>query len=240
VKHPMASLKNAKDYFSELPAQLDEYLDDVHRQALADLLAAIDQFFNIVASINMQASEDHIISGTEATDIGEHGFVMLLKLIDLLDRLDLPHKRREVEQVSLIFARWTIRYHGRIRHLEPIVNACAQLANILQDKKALKTLYDLMTQVADSCTTEIKQDLEAGDQLRPWRLLHINRSIVATRTHDPDIMKSAFDELLVYLPHEADGFFAEGMKEMEALDYPTHVRNLMEFYYSQKPSVSMH
>jgi len=236
----MASLKDAKNYFIELPTQLDEYLDDVHRQALSELLAAIDQFFNIVASINMQANEDHIISSTEATDIGEHGFVLLLKLIDLLDRLDLPHKRREVEQVSLIFARWTIRYRGQINHLEPIVNACAQLANILQDKKALKTLYELMTRVADSCTTEIRQDLEAGNQLRPWRLLHINRSIVATRTHDPEIMKTAFDELLVYLPHEADGFFAEGMKEMDALDYPTHVRNLMEFYHSQKPSISMH
>ncbi len=236
----MASLKDAKNYFIDLPAQLDEYLDGAHRQALSDLLEAIDQFFNIVASINMQASEDHIISSTEATDIGEHGFVLLLKLIDLLDRLDLPHKRREVEQVSLIFARWTIRYRGQIRHLEPIVNACAQLANILQDKKSLKTLYELMTRVAESCTTEIRQDLEAGNQLRPWRLLHINRSIVATRSHDPDIMKTAFDELLVYLPQEADGFFAEGMKEMEALDYPTHVRNLMEFYYSQKPSVTLH
>ncbi len=82
-----------------------------------------------------------------------------------------------------------------------------------------------MTQVADSCTSEIQQDLEPNDQLRPWRLLHINRSIVATRTHDPEIMKKAFDELLTYLPHEADIFFAEGMKEMDALDYPAHVRN---------------
>ena len=240
MKHPMASLKDAKNYFIELPVQLDEYLDDAHRQALAELLTAIDQFFNVVASINMQANEDHIINSTEATDIGEHGFVLLLKLIDLMDRLDLPHKRREIEQVSLIFARWTIRYRGQIRHLEPIVNACAQLANILQDKKALKTLYTLMSRVAESCIPEIRQDIESGNELRPWRLLHINRSIVATRTHDPEIMKTAFDELLVYLPHEADGFFAEGMKEMEALDYPTHVRNLMEFYYSQKPSFSVH
>jgi len=240
VKYPIASLKDAKDYFFDLPEQIDEHLDEKHRPPFVELMDAIDQFFNIVASINMQASDDHIITGREATDIGEHGFVLLLRLIDLMDKIDLPHRRKEIEQISLIFARWVLRYHGQITHLEPIVNACAQLANILQDKGALKILYNLMTQVADGCVTEIKQDLDAANQLRPWRLLHINRCIVATRSHDPDIMKAAFTELLVYLPNEADDFFAEGMKEMDALDYPRHVRDLMEFYYLQKPPVSMH
>ena len=240
MKHPMASLKEAKDYFSELSTALNAQLDEVHRKALDELLLAIDQFFDIAASINMQALDDHFINDSEATEIGEHGFILLLKLIDLMNQLDLPHKRKEIEQVSLIFARWTIRYNGRIKYLEPIVNACAQLANILQDKEALKTLFNLMTEIADSCTAEIKQDLEAPNNMRPWRLLHINRSIVATRTHDPDIIKAAFDELLMYLPHEANGFFAEGMKEMEALNYPAHVRTLMEFYYSQKAGVSLH
>lgn len=240
MKHPMASLKEAKDYFSELSTALNTQLDETHRKVLDDLLIAIDQFFNIAASINMQALDDHIINDSEATEIGEHGFTLLLKLIDLMNKLDLPHKRKEVEQVSLIFARWTIRYNGRINHLQPIVNACAQLANILQDKEALKTLFNLMTEIADNCSTEIKQDLEASDSMRPWRLLHLNRSIVATRTHDPDIMRAAFDELLMYLPHEADGFFAEGMKEMEALNYPAHVRTLMALYHSHKPTVSLH
>ena len=241
MNSPIASLKEAKDYFAELPAQIESHLDDSHRQPFAELMEAIDQFFKVLASINMQASENHVISSTEATDIGEHGFVLLLKTINLMEKLDLPEKRKEIEQISLILARWIIRYRGRIIHLEPVVNACAQLANLLQDKKALKVLSSLMTQIVDGCTTEVKQDLEAFDyQYRPWRLLHINRGIVATRSQDPEIMKKAFDELLVYLPHEADGFFAEGMKEMDALDYPPHVRNLMEFYYTQKPSMGLH
>jgi len=241
LKNPIASLKEAKDYFAQLPAQIDAHLDDAYRQPFAHLMDAFDQYFNILASINIQASENHVINSTEATDIGEHGFVLLLQTIDLMDKLDLPHKRKEIEQVSLIFARWILRYRGRIVHLEPIVNACAQLANILQDKNALKVLYSLMEQIADSCTTEIKQDLDADyHQLRPWRLLHINRSIVATRSHDPEMMRKAFDELRAQLPQEADGFFAKGMQEMEALDYPPHVRNLMEFYHTQKPSLSFH
>ena len=241
MKNPIASLKEAKDYFVELPTQIDSRLDDAYRLPFAHLMDAFDQYFNILASINIQASENHVISSTEATDIGEHGFVLLLQTIDLMDKLDLPHKRKEIEQVSLIFARWILRYNGRIVHLEPIVNACAQLANLLQDKNALKVLYGLMTQIADSCTTEIKQDFGADHhQLRPWRLLHINLCIVATRSHDPEMMRKAFDEMLVQLPQEASGFFAEGMKEMEALNYPPHVRNLMEFYHTQKPSLNIH
>jgi hypothetical protein len=53
-------------------------------------------------------------------------------------------------------------------------------------------------------------------------------------------MKQAFDEFLIYLPQQATGFFAEGMKEMDALDYPPHVRKVMEFYFHQKPSVRVH
>jgi len=41
----------------------------------------------------------------EATEISDYGFVLLLKLVDLMERLDMPHKRREIEQISLVIAR---------------------------------------------------------------------------------------------------------------------------------------
>lgn len=240
MNQPIASLKDARNYIVTLPDLIDEYLDEPTKKSLMELMQGFEQFFDIVASINMQASEDHVISPREATDIGNHGFMLILNVIELMNHLDLPHRRKEAEQISLILARWILRYHGRIQHLEPIVNACAQLANILQDKSALVALYNLMTQIIDSCSNDIKQDFDPGNQMRPWRLLHINRSIVATRSHSPDIMKTAFDELLIYLPNEAKGFFAEGMKEMVALDYPAHVRKVMEYYYQREPAVSLH
>lgn len=240
MSQSIASLKDARVYIANLPEIIDEYLNASLRKSLAELILGFEQLFDIVASINMQASEDHIISPREATEIGNHGFGLILKLIELMSHLDLPHRRKEVEQISLILARWILRYHGRINHLEPIVNACAQLANIIHDKDTLITLYDLMTQIIDSCSSDIKQDLDPCNQMRPWRLLHINRSIVATRSQRPDIMKTAFDELLIYLPNEANGFFAEGMKEMAAMDYPPHVREVMESYYQRKPAVSLH
>ena len=236
----MASMKDARDYLIELPQRLDEFLDDDYRRGLAQLIDRFEEFFNVVASINLRASDDKRIEPDEATGIGDHGFILLLKLIDLMERLDLPHRRKEIEQISLIFARWTMSYGGTINFLEPVVNAIAQLANLMQEKQSLLALSEVIAEVVEHCSPELKLDEDDTEESRPWRLLHINRGIVATRTHDLEIMKQAFDEFLIYLPHEAQGFFAEGMREMEALDYPPHVRKVMEFYYQQKPSVSLH
>ena len=237
---PMVSLKDARSYLLELPHQLDEFLGDDYRKGLTNLLHKFEEFFNAIASINLRAGDDNIIEPGEATEISDYGFVLLLKLIDLMERLDLPHKRREIEQIPLVFVRWTVSYRGTINHLEPLVNAIAQLANLMQDKKSLLALSELIAEIVDHCSVELKQDNENGEEFRPWRLLHINRGIVATRSHDLDIMKHAFDELLAYLPTEAPGFFAEGMKEMEALDYPLHVRKVMEHYFTRAPSISLH
>jgi len=237
---PMVSLKDARDYLLNLPRQLDEFLDDDYRRGLENLLAKFEEFFNIVASVNLRANEDKMIEPSEATEISDYGFVLLLKLVDLMERLDLPHKRKEIEQVSLVFARWTISYNGTINYLDPVVNAIAQLANLIQEREALLALSDLIADIVDHCSLELKKDQGDSEELRPWRLLHINRGIVATRTHDLDTMKQAFDEFLIYLPQEATGFFAEGMKEMDALDYPPHVRKVMEFYFNQNPSIRVH
>lgn len=236
----LASLDDAREYFQQLPEQLDDYFDDAYRKAFDQLMQALKQFFDVAATVNHQASEDHIISRAEATDIGEHGFTLLLKLINLMEKLDLPHKRKEIEQISLIFARWIIHYHGRLNHIDPIVNAFAHSANNMQDIDSLTALVELMSMVVDASSDVIKHDLETSNLYRPWRLLHINRSIVATRTHDTAIMKKVFDEMIFYLPQDAASFFTEGMEEMDALNYPDNVRQLIEEYYLHQPKINLH
>jgi hypothetical protein len=61
----------------------------------------------------------------------------------------------------------------------------------------------------------------------------LNRSIVATRSHNTDLMEQAFTELSRHLPEDAGHFFTEGMQQMDALDYPEHVRRLMACYHRQ-------
>ncbi len=228
------SLKDARYYLQQLPEQLEELLDEDYRNGLTRLLEKFEEFFKITASANMRASEGKSLSREEATEVSDFGFQSLLRLIDLMDRLDLPHKRREIEQLSLIFVRWTVSFHGTINYLEPLVNAIAQLANLLREKEALLTLSDLIAEIVDHCSDELKQDPTDESGARPWHLLHLNRGIIVTRTHDLSAMKHAFDEFLIYLPQEAPGFFAEGMKEMEAVGYPQQVRKVMETYHAQK------
>lgn len=236
----LASLQDARDYFNRLPQQLETYFDEAYQAAFDQLMQALDQFFDVAKTIDQQASDDHLISQREATEIGDHGFVLLLKLIDLMEKLDLPHKRQEIEQISLIFARWIIQHKGQLKHIEPVVNAFAHSANSMQEKQSLLALVELMSLVVDASADDIKHDLDSNNLYRPWRLLHINRGIVATRTHDEVIMRKVFDEMMFYLPQDASSFFSEGMQEMDALDYPPNVRKIIEEYYLHPPRLKLH
>ena len=82
------------------------------------------------------------------------------------------------------------------------------------------------------CTYRFTKALVAS-RGRPWRVLLLNRGIVATRSHDPSTMEEAFTFLIRHLPEDAAQFFAAGMQQMEALNYPAHVRQVMEKYHRQ-------
>lgn len=236
----LASMNDAREFFRRLPNQLEEYFDADYQSAFNHLMGATEEFFDVALTIDHQAEEDHVISAKEATDIGEHAFILLLKLIDLMEKLDLPHKRRELEQVSLIFARWVIQYNGQLNHIEPMTNAFAHSANNMTDKRSLHALVELMSLVVNACSASIKHDLESSSLYRPWRLLLINRSIVATRTHDLDLIRRVFDDMVFYLPQDAASFFSEGMDEVDSLDYPAEVQELIEQYFYNQPRLHIH
>lgn len=61
----------------------------------------------------------------------------------------------------------------------------------------------------------------------------MNYSIIATRTHNLYLMDSAFKTLLQCFPESASGIFKQGMSKMVRLNYPQHVRVIMEIYNVQ-------
>jgi hypothetical protein len=101
-------------------------------------------------------------------------------------------------------------------------------------------MAEFMGHAIRAASALIKQDLEKNNPGRPWRLLHLNRGIVATRSHNPALMEEVFEELVRELPEEAPGFFAEGMQQMEALNYPPHVRKVMGRYFAKWTRPRMH
>jgi hypothetical protein len=44
-------------------------------------------------------------------------------------------------------------------------------------------------------------------------------------------MEPVFDQLVHNIPEDASMFFEQGMQQMEELDYPSNVREVMNRYY---------
>jgi len=163
--------------------------------------------------------------------LGDHGIDLLAHLAALAGTLLVPRKARAIEELALPFACWIARHGGEIGYLEPVVNGAAHLANRLVRPSELGQLYGLLTEVIDAVDPRLSQDLGFADPSRPWRVLLLNRAIVATRSHQPALMEEAFEAVIEYLPNDAPTFFRQGMEQMEVLNYPPQVRDLMQGFY---------
>lgn len=209
------------------PALLEEALHQ-----LLDIIARVES--DARATDSDRRGKTHAPRGARAPDItelGEYSIGLLLELEHWLQRLQLDESLPRLAEVQLALALWIARQGGELLTLEPVVDALAQFANRTLDPEQLRELFDYMGEIVEAVAPAIRQDLEKTHPGRPWRVLHLNRAIVATRSHDPAAIQEAYDRLAELLPEDAPRFFAEGMEQMEALDYPPHVRSLVESYY---------
>lgn len=204
------------------------------------LTEAIEQFLSIIERVDREEGKIGPIARDDATQLGDYGITLIADLAAWAEQLELPVPRQDLELVTLAAADWIVRHDGQIRTLDPVVNALAGLANRLHEPATLEPLTAMMGRVAHAAAHLIKQDLEKNNPGRPWRVLHLNRGIVATRTHNPALMEQVFDELVRCLPEDAAAFFAEGMQQMEQLNYPPHVRQVMNRYFDRWTRPRMH
>jgi hypothetical protein len=162
--------------------------------------------------------------------LGDRGMDLIGRLTALAGRLRLPQHARQVESLALPLAVWIARRGGELGYLAPVANAAAALANSLREPAELAALYGLLTEVVDAVSPKVAQDSDAADATRPWRVLLLNRAIVATRSHRPDLIDPAFAAVVEALPGDAPEFFREAMGQMDALNYPPHVRAMVQHY----------
>lgn len=224
ARHQQVSAEIVTSYESRAPLVTDQVTP-------SQLAEAIEQFFTVATRLDREQGETGVIIKDDVSQIGDYGLQLLTDLARWAQQLALDSARREIALVSLGAADWVIRHQGEIRAPELVVDALADVANATQDPETLKQLEQFMTATLQALTAFIRQDLEKTNPGRPWRVLHVNRAIVATRTHDPDTMTRVFDEFVQALPEAAPQFFAEGMLQMSKLNYPQHVRSVMEKYY---------
>lgn len=229
-----ADLAYLRDQLSELAATLQERWESMTTgdddsdspRLIGDASTQLLDMLNL--STRGQTSTS--IKPTEITALGEYGLHLFADLETMAARLESPEIQARIEQLTLPFALWIARHGGEIRNLAPAVNALAQLANRASEPREMASLYAQCCELIDAASPACEEGRIENDH--PWRLLLLNRAIVATRSHKPELMNAAFDAVVEQLlPADAQRFFSEGMEQMSALDYPDHVREVMKRYY---------
>jgi hypothetical protein len=224
-----ARLLNAEARHPSLPQ------DDTGSAAL--LIEAMQKVFQLLKRVlgaprDAQNQDKQTERTQDMHELGDYGFNLLSDLATLAARHGEPALSHEFEGVCLPLAVWIARQGGSLSTLEPIVNALAYQANTLREPRELQRLYETVGEIQDAVTPLVQKDLEKSNPNRPWRILLLNRAIIATRSHRPELMETAYENLVMHLPEEAPRFFREGMQQMVALDYPQPVRKVVEKYYN--------
>ncbi len=237
-------LKDIQSLFGSISTQLDSSALASRaspKQSGKELLSSFQQFLSIVHHIESSENQSGPdISIDELTEIGELGLQLLQQINNLLRPQQKADLSQTVNDITLGVTHWILNKGGRIGLLEPIVDAIAARANSTSNQRTLSQMVDFMNRLTAACADIIKHDLEMGNPGRPWLLLQINRGIAATRSHDTQSMIQVFDELLVAIPQEAPRFFAEGMREMDAQNYPDFVHDVMTEYYEKHSEARGH
>jgi len=201
-------------------------------QQTLKVIEALRQNFQIMLRLTSDVERDKqlAMSADEVSKIGDYALNLLDEISVNCASRGLQDQMLELHRLSLPVAIWLKNHGGKINKLDIIVNAIASYANTLKDYQQLELLCELIGHVVDAIDSSIKQDLEATNPMRPWRILNLNWGIVATRTHNTKMMQQVFDQLIKNIPADTQQFFNEGMQQMDALDYPAAVREVMQKY----------
>ncbi len=232
---PAEYRKTLADVFAEIALAKDVVDRLPEGDDIPTLLEAMQNGVQVLERSQPQ-SGDHGQSALEPADItqiGEYMLAVLDQLLSLSYAAQLHETAQRISGLSIPLGVWVSRSGGEIDNLAPVVDGFAAQANLLRDPEELKLMVAAMAEVAEATSDVIKADLDNSNQGRPWRVLLLNRCIVATRTLDATLMEAAFADLETYLPNDAPTFFKEGMEQMHIIGYPDHVREVMSKYHDR-------
>ena len=213
-------------YFQELLASLKEGsqpLDNKTNTAVERLIKILD----------IHQADATGLSEDELTEIGDLGMYLLDSLLESSNTT--TEQQSLFNYIALAFSFWIARNKGTLRQIDHAVNALAQVANSLHDKVILEALFEAAAFILLQTDEAIKTPADSLTQGDPWYALNMNFGIVATRTHTPELMESAYETLIYNYPDSAPGFFKQTMTEMVRLGYPQHVRTVVERYHERYP-----
>jgi hypothetical protein len=201
----------------------------------AEIVTSLQQLKDIVQN---SAEQPGKLAASEVTEIGEFTMQLLSDTSQTLQRLNDIDLQQLNGILAVSIALWVGAQGGQINMLEPLVDTLAWLANQLDDEQSLAELSKILGDLMNTCSLAITSDLDNTNPGRPWRILNINRGIVATRSHNTELIRDAYETLIKNLPQDAAGFFTQGLSEMDRVGYPDHVREVVQEYADKHSSTS--
>jgi hypothetical protein len=226
------------------PAVTDGAEPDLN--SLKNLVAAMDQAIDVIARADadsavqkdMGAESIGMLEEKDISQIGRYALDLLEAVVSHVQN-KTGELDRELLRLSVPISLWVARHGGRLSQIDLLVNSLAGYANEVTDTHSLADLSVFIREVIDACDNEIHRDVEQTNNMRPWRILNLNYGIVATRSHQPELIQKAYDALIKNLPHDARQFFKEGMQQMDIVGYPDEVREVVERYNKMWGSESL-
>ncbi|MCG6936624.1 MAG: hypothetical protein LJE83_00420 [Gammaproteobacteria bacterium] len=215
----------------------DSALDD-GANSLHTMLAAMDQAIDVMQradadSVVQQKMSAESIGRLEEKDInriGQYALDLLENLIAFMQN-KTGDQCMDLQRLSLPISLWVVRHGGKLSQIDMLVNTLAAYANDTVELHKLAKLSAVIREIIDACDDEIRRDIEQTNMMRPWRILNLNYGIVATRSHQPEIIEQAYETLIKNIPQDAREFFKEGMQQMDIIGYPDEVRQVVERYH---------
>lgn len=219
-----------------------EYIDNAEavepdENSPQSLLAAMDQAIDVMAKAeadsavqkDMTAESMGLLEEKDISTIGQYTLDLLEAMVAHVQQTT-GEQSRELMRLSVPVSLWVARHGGKLSQIDMLVNSLAGYANEISEPHALAQLAAVIKEIIDACDSEIRRDLEQTNMMRPWRVLNLNYGIVATRSHQPELIEQAYDALIKNLPQDARQFFKEGKQQMDIIGYPDEVREVVERY----------
>ncbi len=227
---------NAKTFSPLFQSAVDQYLlqpaaegENTIQELVVAMQQAIDVMQRADADLEASPAGSNLVDEKDITQIGSYALTLIEGMVGHAQSIS-GEQNRELTRLVVPVSMWIVKHGGKIEQLDIIVNSLANYANELREPVQLAELCAVIRQVIDAVSDEIRQDLEQTNPMRPWRILNLNYGIVATRSHDPQLIDQAYEMLIKNLPQDARQFFREGMQQMDAVGYPQEVREVVERY----------
>ncbi len=83
----------------------------------------------------------------------------------------------------------------------------SDIANQTNEPDSLIKLHKVAEETTSFAHEMIKTDIDKSESGHPWRILNLNHGIIASRTHNTDIMNLVFEQLLLRLPDDVAIFY---------------------------------